>query len=372
MEWFYTLSGKKIGPLPEDELLNLVATKAIPEDTLVWQEGMSDWEKFSSLGFTVETEKLEGKVYLKSGPWRRYFARMFDTTSFGLIGGMIFGFFMYVINPELADKLFENSAVSAILVVGIGLSLDAVIYTLFGTTPGKSLAKLRVIDINGNAISAEQYMRRNGRLMVYGFGLGVPLISLFTMSAQYNNIKKGDYAGYDKETKHDVSVSVINGSPPSIGPLVFAYITVVFISFLIGLWGEENGVDATQISSAPNVLDDESPMNILNDSLAEDARLLSRDLPMMVDDETQLVKVTSGYLLVNYHYVLTEVSIDGVDLSLFDDVRSGMFKGLAEDACSNEYLVNLLDQNVSVKYTYADSNNEPIWDFSIHKSDCSA
>lgn len=42
--WFYVLNGQRTGPVGADELQRLAATGAISAETLVWREGMADWQ----------------------------------------------------------------------------------------------------------------------------------------------------------------------------------------------------------------------------------------------------------------------------------------------------------------------------------------
>jgi GYF domain 2 len=43
--WFYAASGQQQGPLPEEQLRDLIARGAVRADTLVWSEGMAGWQK---------------------------------------------------------------------------------------------------------------------------------------------------------------------------------------------------------------------------------------------------------------------------------------------------------------------------------------
>jgi GYF domain 2 len=43
--WFYASEGKQQGPFPEIQLRELIARGTITPDTLVWTEGMANWEK---------------------------------------------------------------------------------------------------------------------------------------------------------------------------------------------------------------------------------------------------------------------------------------------------------------------------------------
>lgn len=43
--WFYAAQGQQQGPFPEAQFLNLVARNTVSADTLVWTEGMADWQR---------------------------------------------------------------------------------------------------------------------------------------------------------------------------------------------------------------------------------------------------------------------------------------------------------------------------------------
>jgi hypothetical protein len=45
----YSLNGQQQGPVSEDQLRQMVATGAISPDTLVWREGMADWQPLASV-----------------------------------------------------------------------------------------------------------------------------------------------------------------------------------------------------------------------------------------------------------------------------------------------------------------------------------
>ena len=49
MNWFYSNNGQPAGPIPEEMLLNLLATGVITGSTLVWKEGMDTWRPASEV-----------------------------------------------------------------------------------------------------------------------------------------------------------------------------------------------------------------------------------------------------------------------------------------------------------------------------------
>jgi hypothetical protein len=46
--FFYNLNGQQQGPVSEEQLRQMVATGAISPETLVWREGMADWQPLAS------------------------------------------------------------------------------------------------------------------------------------------------------------------------------------------------------------------------------------------------------------------------------------------------------------------------------------
>jgi len=62
MDWFYIKDGARTGPVTETELRDLLDTKVIPTDTLVWHASLSDWTEaqntatFSSSVITTTSE----------------------------------------------------------------------------------------------------------------------------------------------------------------------------------------------------------------------------------------------------------------------------------------------------------------------------
>jgi hypothetical protein len=43
--WFYAAQGQQQGPFSEAQFRNLIATNTVTADTLVWTEGMADWQR---------------------------------------------------------------------------------------------------------------------------------------------------------------------------------------------------------------------------------------------------------------------------------------------------------------------------------------
>src|SRR5262245_27307740 len=42
-QWFYLFNGESQGPLSDEAIVHLVASKALPPSTLIWTDGFSEW-----------------------------------------------------------------------------------------------------------------------------------------------------------------------------------------------------------------------------------------------------------------------------------------------------------------------------------------
>src|SRR2546427_485982 len=49
MNWYYASAGQPVGPITEMEFDNLVRAGTVKADTLVWREGMANWQAYGTL-----------------------------------------------------------------------------------------------------------------------------------------------------------------------------------------------------------------------------------------------------------------------------------------------------------------------------------
>lgn len=64
--WFYAAQGQQQGPFPEAQFRNLIARNAVTADTLVWTEGMADWQRAKDIPGLMS--RTSGQ--LTAPPWR--------------------------------------------------------------------------------------------------------------------------------------------------------------------------------------------------------------------------------------------------------------------------------------------------------------
>jgi uncharacterized RDD family membrane protein YckC len=136
-------------------------------------------------------------------PWRRYAARMLDTSLNGTIVFFLFGIAFYAIAPAAADDFFsvfetDNGAVLDIIATGVAASLlGGLLVGVSGFTLGKWIFGIKVTKPDETRLGIGEGVSRDFNVLLYGLGLGIPLISFFTMWSAYKKLSEGKPATWD-------------------------------------------------------------------------------------------------------------------------------------------------------------------------------
>jgi len=100
----------------------------------------------------------------------------------------------------------------------------------FGTTPGKALLGIKIRALSGKKISYTTGMKRGFLIWIYGMGIGIPLISLFTMIAAYNRLKRNGITSWDKKC----GINVIHDQLSIFRIILFVTIFIFCLFILAG------------------------------------------------------------------------------------------------------------------------------------------
>jgi hypothetical protein len=109
----------------------------------------------------------------------------------------------------------------------------AVLLAKFGTTPGKLLFGLRVVPTDGIAPMLPRLMQRELRVLIWGVGLGIPLLGLLAMITSFETVNKGEPARWDEAAGLAVEarrvagwqlVGVIVGTAVVVGMMLWGYL----------------------------------------------------------------------------------------------------------------------------------------------------
>jgi uncharacterized RDD family membrane protein YckC len=139
-------------------------------------------------------------------PWRRYGARIVDLYLSGGLLLILAGSMVGLAGPDwLYNLVVQGGRLVQVLVLAplswiLSAPIVAVLLAKFGTTPGKLLFGLRVVPTDGIAATLPRLMKRELYMLIWGVGLGIPLISFVTMITSFETVNKGEPARWDAAT----------------------------------------------------------------------------------------------------------------------------------------------------------------------------
>jgi hypothetical protein len=226
-EWYYMRDGGSVGPETATQLLELLDEGKISRQTLVWRRQLENWrplEDALEFGAAVPpvvpgtlteaqpipvTQSLSSKHTIPADitphPWRRYFARMFDTTVAGAVMSLVLGIVLFVINQNIYLSFIKfvaepgNQYFNAILVCALSVLPLAICTGLTGTTLGKWIFGIAINRPDGQVIGFQLALWREMMVWLRGLGLGIPIIYLFTLVTGYQTLKKNGQTSWDAE-----------------------------------------------------------------------------------------------------------------------------------------------------------------------------
>lgn len=229
MDWYYVSDGQQVGPLSDSEFRGAVAEGRVQADTLVWREGLEEWQSYAALGGGTQAGEWGaaptdtagsghivccecGRAFSRSDVIRYeeswvctgckpvFFQRVVGSAELPValayagflvrLGAKIIdGIILWVVNLPVGAVLgvvmaavTADRRVAFLLSTAVGLLFGlvlGVVYTTFflgrfGATPGKMVLGLKVVRPDGSPIS---YARACGRHlsewisgMTFGFG----------------------------------------------------------------------------------------------------------------------------------------------------------------------------------------------------------
>jgi uncharacterized RDD family membrane protein YckC len=204
MQWYYADQGKQAGPVDEARLDELVASGVVREDTLVWCDGMADWQPYrvarpaqprvilnipalptqqgqaetrycSQCGRPFTTAQLPeqngllvctncqsspaatpAKVHY-AGFWIRFVARVIDgiiLTTASVIIRVPFGLALLGPRPSfgMTPMLLGTMAITSLLSIAMNVAYEAYFVHTRGATLGKMVLGLKIVREDGSGI----------------------------------------------------------------------------------------------------------------------------------------------------------------------------------------------------------------------------
>ncbi len=210
--WYYASEDRQIGPVPENELDKLISTGVILPYTLVWHEGMAEWQTYSSVrtvpglvGMCSQCEEVElhsemvrfGEKWVCVNCKDNYTQRLREGTLGGkmvyagfwtragalLIDGVILLIVQLLIQAAYAGadalRTFNGYVLASQMVVLklLQLAAQAAYYSYFvyqlGGTPGKLALGCRVVTADGAKLTLKRSIARYFASLISVSTLGI-------------------------------------------------------------------------------------------------------------------------------------------------------------------------------------------------------
>jgi uncharacterized RDD family membrane protein YckC len=150
-----------------------------------------------------DEQNMDGKWQATPvAPWRRFAARTIDTTIYVFLG---FAILMSSIKANPNFFIQFNIPVLILATLLICLVVAGTIIGLFGTSIGKWIFGVRVTNKENKPIGLYKGIGRELNVVIYGLGLGIPIISFITQFIAYRKLKREGTTSWDSEGEHIVS-----------------------------------------------------------------------------------------------------------------------------------------------------------------------
>jgi uncharacterized RDD family membrane protein YckC len=220
MNWYYGINGQQQGPVSEAEIIQLVQAGTLSATTLIWREGLPDWQPLSVAlpqalsssitsaepppttevaGIAVPMEQkdtyvqqLREGVTISSGMeyagfWIRFVAKFID----GVVQQILFytaAFLLSLVGvtlmPEIESMLPKDgtppseeqmagfmSVLGVMMLIGFGFQVTyhGFMVGKFGATLGKMAVNIKVVNPDGSSLSMGKAFGRAFAEIVTGF-----------------------------------------------------------------------------------------------------------------------------------------------------------------------------------------------------------
>lgn len=150
---------------------------------ILYHEGDSRLTWFRAHGYTVQR-----------APFVRFLARVIDGLLFVLLLELVLG-------PLLSRFMGGTVALQILIPLGFvfEILLEPFFLTYLGYTPGKRILNIAVRDKVGEKLVFSDALRRSLSVFYWGFGLLLPVVSLFTLYFSYVRVAHDEPARWDED-----------------------------------------------------------------------------------------------------------------------------------------------------------------------------
>lgn len=134
-------------------------------------------------------------------PWRRYLARMLDIYLVGLLFYLFLVYFLRMSNLQAIDFYYKNPVLVIFLTAVATLLFNAFSFCATGTTLGKIIFGINILDENKQKLSFSQAAKREFYVLMHGLGFSIPILSLIMLVRSHRRLMLKKDTVWDEEMK---------------------------------------------------------------------------------------------------------------------------------------------------------------------------
>ena len=221
MDLWIIQDGEKIGPIHDYEVRKKIESGELPASTPAWHDGLAAWKPLIEISLferefdrpfadhdtpfvsPAEDSDRPAPPPLPAPPCliRRFWARWLDLC---LYAG-VWWFVMWAVGRDIEATL-SNPGIILFLYLP-WFVLETFLLHHFGTTPGKWLLGLQVVNNDGSLLSLAEATRRSARVMILGIGFGWPVLVVICQIMAFYTAKRQGRPLWDQAGGHRVTAA---------------------------------------------------------------------------------------------------------------------------------------------------------------------
>ncbi|MBC8370295.1 MAG: RDD family protein [Planctomycetes bacterium] len=267
VQWFYTVSGQQLGPVTEEQLLELYNQQQIKSQDLVWCDGMKDWKTIGEVlpkimrvipakpqppqvpaNPNINKVDVGDEYVMPVSPfdkqstnnaqensrhaWQRFVARMFDGIVYVVIAGIVLA---VSLSPEQLQGWYQNlagfSVYNVLVMLALGV-IEAFFLSRTGMTPGKWIMRVRVVHSEQRFLTFSEALKRYFYVLIRGMGLGLfPLNAIFN-ALSYVELTQTGTTLWDKRLGSEVQYGQMQVSHKVAAAVLSAIMALTLLAML--------------------------------------------------------------------------------------------------------------------------------------------
>jgi hypothetical protein len=285
----------------------------------------------------------QGVLRDQATPWPRFWAKLVDINVWGIPVALLIG----LLFPEFSSRpAFEGAGGSALfgaLILPFALSIDAVILSAFGNTPGRALVGIRVETIRHERLDLRTAFKRNARVYFFGMAIGFPLAAMFTYLGNFNKLRNGEQTSWDKQLYTRVYNSGNNSVRTALAAVLALGITIADRTYS----AMQDRANRSSLDNPAMVAQSENPTSS-RDPIADELKAAAAEIkPQQVDEITRLDRAEADGRVFTYYYTI--IRRDASDKQFYDFFKTKVVPGVCS---SGDQAKSMKDYGITYRYSY--------------------